>query len=193
MPWPLLIPPCHRSEVTAEHPRFLSGNVSNCPPQKNASKEGEKRHSTHGQCIDCDEPRKLASNRHPSHPFSGVLPRKIQYANAEHPSTTGVTMIAPMSTNSWLVEDDAASQRETLNGTMLGNTIHASPEMPTTKRNKPRIKRIAGLTLSASTANAPAATANQPRRQDKARVCNAHCERTPGSIYAPYTHAIPNK
>src|SRR6266478_1178421 len=112
---------------------FLSGNASNCPLQKNASKEGEKSHSTNGQCIDCAEPQKLASNRHPSHPFSGVLPRKIQYANAEYPRTTGVTMIAPMSTNPWLVEDDAASQRETLNGLILVITRTASPEMPTTK------------------------------------------------------------
>ena len=89
-------------------------------------------------------------------------------------------MIAPMSTNFWLAEDDAASQRETLKGTTLGNTIKAIPEMPTTKRNKPRIKGIAGLTLSVSKANAPAAIANKPRRQDKAIGCNAHCERTPG-------------
>src|SRR5713226_6437897 len=180
MTWPLLISPATGQRSPQSIQVSCSGNVSNCPPQKNASKEGEKRHSTNGQCIDCAEPQELASNRHPSHPFSGVLPRKIQYANAEYPSTTGVTMIAPMSTKSWLVEDDAASQRETLNGTMLGNTIQASPEMTTTKRNKPRIKRIAGLTLSASTANAPAAIANKTRRQDRAIGCNAHCERTPG-------------
>ncbi|HVH86161.1 MAG TPA: hypothetical protein VM912_05515, partial [Terriglobales bacterium] len=38
----------------------------------------------------------------------------IQYANAVYPSTTGMTMIAPMRTNSWLAGEDAASQRETL-------------------------------------------------------------------------------
>src|SRR5713226_7501801 len=128
MTWPLLISPATGQRSTQRIQVSCSGNVSNCPPQKNASKAGEKSHSTHGQCIDCAEPQKLASNRHPSHPFSGVLPRKIQYANAEYPSTTGVTMIVSMNTNSWPVEDDAASQREKLNGTMLGITTPATPE-----------------------------------------------------------------
>src|SRR5260370_36613524 len=151
MTWPLLISPATGLRSAQSIQVSCSGNVSNCPPQKNASKEGEKSHSTHGQCIDCAAPQKLASNRHPSHPFSGVLPRKIQYANAEYPSTTGVTMIAPMSTNPWLVEDDAATQRETLNGPISGTTIKPSPQTPQTTQNKPRIHRLSVLTLSATT------------------------------------------
>src|SRR5260370_7647340 len=115
MTWTRPIPPATGQRSPQRIQVSWSGNVSNCPPQKNASQEGEKSHSTRGQCIDCAEPQKLASNRHPSHPFSGVLPRKIQYANAEYPSTTGVTMIAPMSTNPCFVEDDQPSQSETLN------------------------------------------------------------------------------
>src|SRR5260370_11977694 len=108
MTWPLLISPATGQRSPQRIQVSCSGNVSNCPPQKNASKAGEKSHSTHGQCIDCAEPQKLASNRHPSHPFSGVLPRKIQYPNPEYPTTTRLTIIPPTNTNSCLLAHDTA-------------------------------------------------------------------------------------
>jgi hypothetical protein len=54
-------------------------NNSTCPSQYHSDEHREKSESTQGQSIDCKEPQNLAPlSRHASHPFSGVLPRKIQ-------------------------------------------------------------------------------------------------------------------
>ncbi len=55
--------------------------------------------------------------------------------NLPQPSTTGLTKAAPISTVCWLVDDDAASHRERLNGTMPGNPIRIIPDIHTTNRN----------------------------------------------------------
>jgi hypothetical protein len=109
------------------------------------------------------------------------LPRKIQYAAAEYVRTIGVTTAAPTRTNVWLVEDDAASHRLTLNGTISGNTITAIPEIPTTNRNRPRRKGTAGLVFLIIV-NRPEAIPNKPTRQARAIPCEAHFERMPGWI-----------
>ena len=41
-----------------------------------------------------------------------------------------MTKAAPIRTNCWLVDDDAASHSDRLNGTMYGNRIKAIPEIP---------------------------------------------------------------
>jgi len=52
---------------------------SSCPSQYDSNEHREKSESCQGQSIDCTEPQKLAPlSPHASHPFSGVLPRKIQ-------------------------------------------------------------------------------------------------------------------
>ena len=93
-----------------------------------------------------------------------------------------MTQAAPIITNRWLVEDDDASQSDTLNGTISGNTIRAVPEIPTTKSNRPSKNGSAGLLFSGSAVNVPAAIANKPTRQGRAIPCDAHCERMPGWI-----------
>ena len=129
----------------------------------------------HRQTVDCNEPQNSAlANRHSFHPFSGVLPRKIQYAKAENPSTTGVTKAAPINANCWLVDDDAVSHSDRLNGTMFGKTIKTIPTIPTTKRNKAKTNGIAGLLFSASAVSVPATTTNKPTRYERAIPCEAH-------------------
>jgi len=160
-----------------------TSNHSSCPSQYDSDEHSEKTESSQRQSIDCKEPQNLAPlSPHASHPFSGVLPRKIQQANAEYASTTGVTQAAPIITNRWLVEDDAASQSDTLNGTIFGNTIRAIPAIPTTKSNRPSKNGSAGLLFPESAANVPAAIANKPTRQARAVPCDTHCARTPGWI-----------
>ena len=52
---------------------------SSCPSQYHSREHRQKSESTQGQSIDCTEPQNLAPlSLHASHPFSGVLPRKIQ-------------------------------------------------------------------------------------------------------------------
>lgn len=46
---------------------------------------------------------------HASHPFTGVRPRKTQYAYPEYASTTGATSTIPIRTNFWLADEAAAS------------------------------------------------------------------------------------
>jgi hypothetical protein len=54
-------------------------NHSSCPFQYDSHERREKSESRQGQSIDCTEPQNLAPlSPHASHPFSGVLPRKIQ-------------------------------------------------------------------------------------------------------------------
>jgi hypothetical protein len=53
--------------------------ISSCPSQDDSDDHREKSESPQGQSIDCTEPQNLAPlSPHASHPFSGVLPRKIQ-------------------------------------------------------------------------------------------------------------------
>ena len=111
------------------------------------------------------------------------MPRKIQYANAEYVRIIGVTKVAPTNTNVWLADDDAASHRVTLNGTMSGNAIKAIPEIPTTKRNRPTRNVTAGLVLSVIVVNIPEAITNKPTRQVRAIPCVAHFEWMLGWIW----------
>jgi hypothetical protein len=54
-------------------------NHSSCPSQYDSDEHREKSESPEGQSINCTEPLNLAPlSPHASHPFSGVLPRKIQ-------------------------------------------------------------------------------------------------------------------
>ena len=56
-----------------------TSNRSSCPSQYDSDEHREKSESPQGQSIDCTEPQDLAPlSPHASHPFSGVLPRKIQ-------------------------------------------------------------------------------------------------------------------
>ena len=56
-----------------------TSNHSSCPSQYDSDEHREKSESPQGQSIDCTEPQNLApQSPHASHPFSGVLPRKIQ-------------------------------------------------------------------------------------------------------------------
>ena len=56
-----------------------TSNHLSCPSQYDSNEHREKSESCQGQSIDCTEPQKLAPlSPHASHPFSGVLPRKIQ-------------------------------------------------------------------------------------------------------------------
>ena len=87
-----------------------------------------------------------------------------------------MTKAAPTNTNVWLAEDDAASHRVTLNGTIYGNASKAIPEIPTTKRNRPRRNGTAGLVFFVIVVNMPEATANKPARQARAIPCEAHFE-----------------
>jgi len=54
-------------------------NLSSCPSQYNSDEHREKSESSWGQSMDCTEPQNLTPlSPRTSHPFSGVLPRKIQ-------------------------------------------------------------------------------------------------------------------
>jgi hypothetical protein len=56
-----------------------TSNYSSCPSQYDSDEHREKSESPQRQSIDCTEPENLAPlSPHASHPFSGVLPRKIQ-------------------------------------------------------------------------------------------------------------------
>jgi hypothetical protein len=110
------------------------------------------------------------------------LPRKIQYATAEYVRTIGVTKAAPTNTNVWLAEDDAASHRVALNGTIYGNASKTITDMPTTKRNWPRRNGTAGLVFLGSVVNMPEAMANKPTRQARAIPCEDHFSRMLGWI-----------
>jgi hypothetical protein len=59
--------------------RVGTSNHLSCPSEYNSDEHREKSESPQGQSIDCTEPENLAPlSPHASHPFSGVLPRKIQ-------------------------------------------------------------------------------------------------------------------
>ena len=87
-----------------------------------------------------------------------------------------MTKAAPTNTNVWLEEDDAASHRVTPNGTISGNAIKAIPEIPTTKRNRPRRNGTAGLVFSVIVVNTPEAITNKPTRHAREIPCEAHFE-----------------
>jgi hypothetical protein len=56
-----------------------TSNHSSRPSQYDSDEHREKSESPQGQSIDNTEPQNLAPlSPHASHPFSGVLPRKIQ-------------------------------------------------------------------------------------------------------------------
>ena len=56
-----------------------TSNHSSCPSQYDSDERREKSESPQGQSIDCTKPQNLAPlSPHASHPFSGVLPRKIK-------------------------------------------------------------------------------------------------------------------
>ena len=87
-----------------------------------------------------------------------------------------------MITHRWLVGDDAASQMDTLKGTMFGNTIRAIPEMLTANSNKASTNGNAGLLFPGTAAKVPATIANKPTRHARELPCEAHCARMPGWI-----------
>ena len=87
-----------------------------------------------------------------------------------------MTKAAPTNTKVWLVEDDAASHRVTLNGTISGNAIKAIPEIPTTKRDRPRRNGNAGLAFSVIVVKMPEAITNKPTRHARVIPCEAHFE-----------------
>ena len=87
-----------------------------------------------------------------------------------------MTKAAPTNTNVWLVEDDAASHRVTPNGTISGNAIKAIPEIPTTKRNRPRRYGTTGLVFSVIVVSVPEAITNKPTRHARVIPCEAHFE-----------------
>ena len=94
----------------------------------------------------------------------------------EYARTTGVTKAAPTNTKVWLAEDDAASHRVTLNGTISGNAIKAIPKIPATKRNRPRRNGNAGLAFSVIVVKMPDAITKEPTRHARMIPCAAHFE-----------------
>ena len=87
-----------------------------------------------------------------------------------------MTKAAPTNTKVWLVEDDAASHRVTLNGTISGNAIKAIPEIPKTKRDRPRRNGNAGLAFSVIVVKIPEAITNKLTRHARVIPCEAHFE-----------------
>src|SRR5437879_2400079 len=56
-----------------------NNNTLTCPSQYHSGEHREKSETSQRQPVDCTEPQKLTPlSPHASHPFSGVLPRKIQ-------------------------------------------------------------------------------------------------------------------
>ena len=94
-----------------------------------------------------------------------------------------MTKAAPSNSKVWLVQDDAASHRVTLNGTISGNAIKATPEIPTTKRDRPRRNGKAGLAFSVIVVKMPEAMTNKPTRRARVIPCEAHLEWMLGWIF----------
>ena len=93
-----------------------------------------------------------------------------------------MTKAAPTNTNVWLVEDDAASHRVRLNGTIYGNAIKAITDIPTLKSNWPRRNGTADLAFLGDVVNMAETIANNPTRQARAIPCEPHFERMLGWI-----------
>ena len=87
-----------------------------------------------------------------------------------------MTKAAPTNTKVWLVEDDAASHRVTLNGTISGNAIKAIPEIPRTNRNSPRRNGNAGLAFSVVVVKIPETITNKLTRHARVIPWEAHFE-----------------
>src|SRR5258708_18741305 len=88
----------------------------------------------------------------------------------------GVTKAAPTNSKVWLVDDDADSHRVKQNGTISGNAIKAIPEIPTTKRDRPRRNGKAGLAFSVIVVNMPEVMTKKPTRHARTIPCEAHFE-----------------